>query len=70
MSEPPRTNDPLDEAFADYLRMSDAGEIASREDFLKMFLDLANELKELIEAADLFGAVNPNGQLGSHLMAK
>ena len=63
MSESPRTNDPLDEAFADYLRMSDAGEIASREDFLKMFPDLANELKELIEAADLFGAVNLNGQL-------
>ncbi|MDA8967667.1 serine/threonine-protein kinase [bacterium] len=62
MSESPRTNDPLDEAFADYLRMSDAGEIASREDFLKLFPDLADDLKELIEAADLFGEVTLGGQ--------
>ena len=62
MSESPRTNDPLDEAFADYLRMSDAGEIASREDFLKLFPDLADDLKELIEAADLLGEVTLGGQ--------
>ena len=62
MSESPRTNDPLDEAFADYLRMSDAGEITSREDFLKLFPDLADDLKELIEAADLLGEVTFNGQ--------
>ena len=62
MSESPRTNDPLDEAFADYLRMSDAGEIASREDFLKLFPDLADDLKDLIEAADLFGEVTLGGQ--------
>lgn len=62
MSESPRTNDPLDEAFADYLRMSDAGEIASREDFLKLFPDLADDLKELIEAADLLGNVTLSGQ--------
>lgn len=62
MSETPRTNDPLDEAFADYLRMSDAGEIASREDFLKLFPDLADDLKELIEAADLLGEVTLSGQ--------
>ena len=62
MSESPRTNDPLDEAFADYLRMSDAGEITSREDFLKLFPDLADDLKDLIEAADLFGKVTLGGQ--------
>ena len=62
MSESPPTNDPLDEAFADYLRMSDAGEIANREDFLKLFPDLADDLKELIEAADLLGEVTLNGQ--------
>jgi len=62
MSESPPTNDPLDEAFADYLRMSDAGEIASREDFLKLFPDLADDLKELIEAADLLGNVTLGGQ--------
>ncbi|MAI71119.1 MAG: protein kinase [Rhodopirellula sp.] len=62
MSEPPRTNDPLDDAFADYLRMSDAGEIDSREDFLKLFPDLADDLKELIEAADLLGEVTLSGQ--------
>lgn len=62
MSESPRTNDPLDEAFADYLRMSDAGEIASREDFLKLFPDLADDLQELIEAADLLGEVTLSGQ--------
>ena len=63
MSESPRTNDPLDEAFADYLRMSDAGELASREDFLKLFPELADDLKELIEAADLLGQVTLGGQL-------
>lgn len=62
MSESRPTNDPLDEAFADYLRMSDAGEIASREDFLKLFPDLADDLKELIEAADLLGNVTLSGQ--------
>ncbi len=62
MSESPPTNDPLDEAFADYLRMSDAGEIASREDFLKLFPDLAEDLQELIEAADLLGNVTLSGQ--------
>ena len=63
MSESRPTNDPLDEAFADYLRMSDAGEIASREDFLKLFPDLADDLKELIEAADLLGKAKLLGMI-------
>ena len=62
MSESPRTNDPLDEAFADYLRMCDAGEMGSREEFLNLFPDLADELKELIAAADILGQVTLSGQ--------
>jgi TRAP transporter TAXI family solute receptor len=55
MSESPQTNDPLDEAFAAYLRSCDAGEIRSREDFLAQFPELAGELKQLMEAADMLG---------------
>ena len=57
MVDSPPTNDPLDEAFAAYLRSCDAGELASREEFLAQFPDLADELKELIEAADMIGQV-------------
>jgi len=62
MSESPRTNDPLDQAFADYLRLCDAGELESREEFLKLFPDLADQLKELIEAADILGQVTLSGE--------
>ncbi len=61
MANPPPTDDPLDEAFAAYLRSCDAGEIQSREEFLAQFPDLADELKELIEAADMFGRVTLSG---------
>ncbi len=58
MAEPsPPTEDPLDEAFAAYLRSCDAGEIVSREEFLAQFPDLADQLKELMEAADMIGRV-------------
>ena len=62
MSKSPRTNNPLDEAFADYLRMCDTGELGSREDFLKLFPDLADDLKELIEAADILDQVTLRGR--------
>lgn len=56
----PTGNDPLDEAFAAYLRSCDTGELDSREEFLKQFPEIADELKELIEAADIFGQVTTN----------
>ena len=55
MAEPSPTEDPLDEAFAAYLRSCDAGELASREEFLAQFPELADQLKELMEAADMIG---------------
>lgn len=61
MADSPPTNDPLDEAFAAYLRSCDAGEIQSREEFLAQFPDLSDELKELIEAADMIGRVTYSG---------
>jgi TRAP transporter TAXI family solute receptor len=57
MADPPATNDPLDEAFAAYLRSCDAGELSSREDFLAQFPDLAEDLQQLMEAADMLGQV-------------
>ena len=47
-------DDPLDEAFAAYLRSCDAGEV-TREEFLAKFPELADQLKELIDAADMIG---------------
>ncbi|MFK8112127.1 MAG: serine/threonine-protein kinase [Rubripirellula sp.] len=57
----PASNDPLDEAFAAYLRSCDTGEISSREDFLKQYPEIADELSSLIEAADMFGQVTLGG---------
>ena len=65
MAESPRTNDPLDEAFAAYLRSCDAGELGSREEFLAQFPDLADELKHLIEAADMIGQVTLGQSAGN-----
>ncbi|TWT81795.1 Serine/threonine-protein kinase PrkC [Planctomycetes bacterium CA13] len=55
MPEPelPETDDPLDSAFAAYLRCCDSGEMTSRDEFLKQFPELADQLKQLMEAADL-----------------
>ncbi|TWU43362.1 Serine/threonine-protein kinase PrkC [Novipirellula aureliae] len=47
--------EPIDRAFAAYLRSCDAGEMASRDDFLKQFPDVAQQLSELMEVADLVG---------------
>lgn len=53
-SNPP-ANDPVDEAFAAYLKSCDAGEIDSREEFLAQFPEIAGELSDLMDAADLIG---------------
>ncbi len=53
----PPANDPVDEAFAAYLRSCDAGEVASRQDFLAQFPDIAGELSELMKAADAIGQI-------------
>ncbi|MEM6690120.1 MAG: serine/threonine-protein kinase [Planctomycetota bacterium] len=47
----------VDDAFAAYLRQCDSGEIPSREDFLKAFPEIADELRELIQAADEIGGL-------------
>ena len=56
-----RQPDPLDEAFALYLRTCDAGELSSREDFLAQFPNLSDQLKELIDAADMIGDFTTGG---------
>ena len=48
-------NDPLDEAFAAYLRACDEGRLSSREEFLKQFPDIADQLGELMQLADSLG---------------
>ena len=53
MTDPKAQDDPLDEAFAAYLRLCDEGLVGSREEFLAQFPELAGDLKQLIEAADL-----------------
>jgi len=60
----PPTNDPVDEAFAAYLRSCDAGEVGSREDFLAQFPEIAEELRELMDAADIIDQMT-SSQLGS-----
>ena len=49
---PAEAEDPIDEAFAAYLRSCDEGSVGSREEFLAQFPDMADELKDLMEAAD------------------
>ena len=73
-----RDTDPLDGAFAAYLRSCDAGEVSSREEFLSQFPELSDQLKELIDAADMIGSFttgaggvpNENGenQLGNSML--
>ncbi|QDT01869.1 Serine/threonine-protein kinase PrkC [Rubripirellula lacrimiformis] len=47
--------DPVDTAFAAYLRGCDEGQLDSREDFLAQYPEISAQLKELIDAADLIG---------------
>ena len=61
MPDSPSSDDPLDEAWAAYLRSCDTGEVSSREEFLSQFPELADELKELMEAADMIGRVTLSG---------
>ncbi|TWU58777.1 Serine/threonine-protein kinase PrkC [Rubripirellula tenax] len=53
-TEPPLV-DPLDEAFAAYLRSCDEGGLETREAFLAKYPQLSGQLKELIDAADMIG---------------
>lgn len=48
-------SDPLDEAFAAYLRACDEGRVSSREEFLKQFPEIADQLSELMQLADSLG---------------
>ncbi|KAA5542557.1 protein kinase [Roseiconus nitratireducens] len=52
MPTSPEAEDPIDEAFAAYLRSCDEGAVGSREQFLSQFPDMADELRQLMEAAD------------------
>ncbi len=49
-------DDPLDEAFADYLRACDEGKAEDRESFLKRYPTMADRLRELMALADSLGA--------------
>ncbi|MFG0261644.1 MAG: serine/threonine-protein kinase [Novipirellula sp. JB048] len=66
MAEHEPIADPVDEAFAAYLRCCDAGDVTSREDFLRQFPDVAAQLKQLMEAADLLDQVTSASGLSSH----
>ncbi|QDT13566.1 serine/threonine-protein kinase [Stieleria marina] len=57
MADLPAPDDQLDEAFAAYLHSCDTGEVGSREEFLAQFPDLADDLKELMDAADMIGGL-------------
>ena len=50
MSDEPE--DPLDEAFAAYLRSVDEGTFGSRDEFLAQFPEIADELQALMDTAD------------------
>ncbi len=54
-------SDPVDEAFAAYLKSCDTGELSSREDFLKQFPEISVELRELMQAADLINSFTAGG---------
>ena len=47
----------VDRAFAMYLKSCDSGELQSREEFLAQFPEIAPQLKELMDAADMFGRI-------------
>lgn len=61
MSSPSETDDPIDEAFAAYLRSCDEGSVGSREEFLAQFPELAEELKNLMDAADAINRFTGGG---------
>jgi len=58
--------EPIDRAFAAYLRSCDAGEMTSRDDFLKQFPEVAQQLSELMEVADLVGRASGIASSPSH----
>jgi TRAP transporter TAXI family solute receptor len=66
LSRDPATpnNDPCDQAFAAYLKSCDAGEAISREAFLAQFPELADQLSDLLDAADAIQRIS-SGQSGS-----
>lgn len=64
-NDQPPPDERLDEAFALYLRACDTGEISSREDFLRQFPDLSDQLRELMDAADMIGNFTAAGSSSS-----
>jgi len=55
--------EPLDVAFAAYLRACDTGKQQDRQAFLAQFPDLADELAGLMEAADLLGQATRSDEM-------
>ncbi|WP_153555400.1 serine/threonine-protein kinase [Roseimaritima sediminicola] len=55
--------DPLDAAFAAYLKSCDSGEMPDRHAFAAQFPNLAEDLLKLMEAADLLDSVTPGEAL-------
>lgn len=50
-------SDPLDKAFAAYLRAVDQGRLSSRQEFLAQYPELAESLAELMQMADSLDAI-------------
>ena len=75
MTGPASPDDRLDEAFAAYLRSCDEGRVGSRDEFLSQFPDLADDLRQLMEAADLMekfssGSSNTAVRTGAETIGK
>lgn len=62
-SDEPANDGKLDAAFAAYLKSCDTGQLKSREAFLAQFPELADQLSELIEAADMIGQFTSGGAI-------
>lgn len=52
-TDPRDDNEPLDQAFAAYLRSCDTGDVDQREAFIAQFPEMAAELRQLIATADM-----------------
>lgn len=64
-ADDPNADADLDLAFAMYLKACDSGELASREVFLDRFPEMADQLRELMEAADMIGQFPATGSAPS-----
>lgn len=63
-SPPPGEDaEPIDIAFAAFLKACDSGELEDRQTFLARFPELADDLAELLDAAEMLGGVTPGPEM-------